>query len=413
MKKRKFLISLLAGILAAVMLLTLILSILPISASAKSSSEIRDEIDEMESKQQSIWSQMDELESKQNDNYSSMEEMVAYKDNIDQQVNLLNTEVDLINSQIRNYSLLIAENQEALDDAEANLNTLNEKNRERIRAMEEEGAISIWSVLFKANSFTDLVDRLNMVQEIQAADERRLEELDQAAQAVAEARTALEEERASLEESRLELAQAQEELDGKRAEADKVLTELNSKQQDLVAMYEQYEAMEAEISAQIAASEKEYTEAKKAEEEAARKENEANNSGSSSAPNTGGWVQPCSYTALTSAYGWRVHPITGRNSFHNGVDLANGQGTPIYAAKSGTVTTATYNGVYGYYVQINHGDGFSTLYGHMTHYVVSAGQSVSAGQLIGYMGSTGWSTGSHLHFTIYYNGDTVNPMNYI
>jgi murein DD-endopeptidase MepM/ murein hydrolase activator NlpD len=116
---------------------------------------------------------------------------------------------------------------------------------------------------------------------------------------------------------------------------------------------------------------------------------------------------------LASAYGWRTHPITGKQSFHNGVDLANVTGTPIYAAKSGTVTVATYNGVYGYYVQINHGDGFSSLYGHMTHYIVSVGQSVSAGQVIGYMGSTGWSTGSHLHFTIYYNGNTVNPMNYI
>ena len=115
----------------------------------------------------------------------------------------------------------------------------------------------------------------------------------------------------------------------------------------------------------------------------------------------------------TSTYGYRVHPITGNYSFHNGLDLASYQGTPIYASKSGTVTTATYNYAYGYYVTINHYDGFSTLYGHMTNYVVSEGDYVERGQVIGYVGSTGYSTGPHLHFTVYYNGSTVNPAAYI
>ena len=103
----------------------------------------------------------------------------------------------------------------------------------------------------------------------------------------------------------------------------------------------------------------------------------------------------------------------GYRKFHNGVDLANSQGTPIYAARSGKVTVATYGSTYGYYVTINHGDGYSSLYAHMTHYVVSKGDTVKKGQLIGYMGSTGRSTGSHLHFSIFYNGSSVNPMNYI
>ena len=102
-----------------------------------------------------------------------------------------------------------------------------------------------------------------------------------------------------------------------------------------------------------------------------------------------------------------------RARFHNGVDLAVAQGTPVYATKSGTVTTATFSSGYGYYVTINHGDGFSSLYGHMTRYVVSAGQTVTQGQVIGYVGTTGLSTGNHLHFTIFYNGSTVNPMGYI
>lgn len=400
MKNQKFWVSLLAGILAGVMILSLIFSIIPTNVYAKSSSEIKKEIDELEDQQMDIWIQMDELEAKQDDNWESTEEMVEQKNNIDQQINLLNIEIENINQQIQNYTLLIADNQVELDEAEAVLAELNEKNRARIRAMEEEGEISYWSVLFKANSFTDLIDRLNMIEEIQQADQRRMERLSQAADAVAQARESLAQEKSALEDSRQELAQAQSVLDEKRAQADAILTQLNAEQRELQALYEEYENLEHQLSAEIAQAEKEYTEQKKKEEEVSR-------------PSTGGWVRPCSYTALTSAYGWRVHPITGKDSFHNGVDLANVTGTPIYAAKSGTVTVATYNGVYGYYVQINHGDGFSSLYGHMTHYIVSQGQSVSAGQVIGYMGSTGWSTGSHLHFTIYYNGGTVNPMNYI
>ncbi len=401
MKNRKFLVQLMAGLLAGVMLLSLIFSILPVVAQAKSSSEIKEEIEALEDEQMSIWIQMDELEAQQDENWESIEEMVAQKDNIDQQINLLSTEIENINKQIRQYSLLIAANQTELDEAERVLEELSQKNKARIRAMEEEGKLSYWSVLFKANSFIDLIDRLNMIEEIQAADQRRLEELSQAADAVAQARETLAAEKAALEEVRLELDEAQAVLDEKRAQADAILTELNSQQRDLIALYEEYEDLESALSADIAQKEQEYTDAKKKEEEAARP------------PAAQGWVTPCAYTVLTSAYGWRIHPITGKESFHNGVDLANVQGTPIYAAKSGTVTVATYNGVYGYYVQINHGDGFSTLYGHLTHYVVSEGQNVSAGQVIGYMGSTGWSTGPHLHFTIYYNGGTVNPMNYI
>ena len=109
----------------------------------------------------------------------------------------------------------------------------------------------------------------------------------------------------------------------------------------------------------------------------------------------------------------RLHPVYGYYRMHNGVDMACPQGTPIYAARSGKVTTATYGTDAGYYVSINHGDGYASVYMHMTHYVVSAGQYVSQGQLIGYVGSTGASTGAHLHFGISKNGTYVNPMNYI
>lgn len=131
-------------------------------------------------------------------------------------------------------------------------------------------------------------------------------------------------------------------------------------------------------------------------------------------PSDAVWVTPVSGYTITSPFGMRVHPILGYEIMHNGIDMACSQGTPIYATRAGTVTTAAYQaGGAGYYVSINHLDGFSSIYMHMTHYVVSAGQSVSQGQLIGYVGSTGLSTGLHLHFGISYGGTYVNPLAYI
>ena len=459
MKNRNRLVSILAGLMAVIMLLTLLVGILPVSASAKSSKEIKEEIKALKGDQSAIWAELNALKGEQDANWESIEEMVEHKNNIDQQIGLLYTEIENINTQIRSYSELIAANQEELDAAEAKLAELNEKNKERIQAMEEEGEISYWSVLFKAKSFTDLIDRLNMMAEIHEADQRRMSELSDAANAVAEARTALATEKTALEDSRVALQESQAELDAKRAEADELLAELNKDKRALDAMEADYEAEEAELSAQIAAAEVEYTKALKAEEEARRKAEEerkrkeeeekkkqeaankkpgnsgsnnggsnnggsnnggSNNGGSNDSGSTGGgfvsgesWRRPCSWIKLTSPYGYRTHPTTGQWKFHNGVDLANNQGTPIYAARSGKVTVATYGGTYGYYVTINHGDGYSSLYAHMTHYTVSKGQTVKKGQIIGYMGSTGRSTGPHLHFSIFHNGSSVNPMNYI
>ena len=470
MKKQRRLVSILAGIMAAVMLLSLLVGILPVSASAKSSKEIKEEINALKGDRSSIWAQLSALEGEQDANWESIEEMVEQKNNIDQQIGLLYTEIENINAQIRSYSELIAANQEELDAAEATLQALNEKNKERIQAMEEEGQISYWSVIFKAKSFSDLVDRLNMMEEIHEADQQRMNELSEAANAVAAAREALAGEKAALEESRVELKESQAVLDEKRAEADALLAELNADKRALDQMEADYEAEEAALSAQIAAAEVEYTKALKAEEEARRKAEEerkrkeeeerkrkeeeerkrkeeeekkkqeqanknpdngdSNSSSSGDSDSSSGgssdnsssisgavpgekWGRPCSWKSLTSPYGYRIHPTLGVRKFHNGVDLANDQGTPIYAARSGKVTVATYGGTYGYYVTINHGDGYSSLYAHMTHYVVSKGQTVSKGQVIGYMGSTGRSTGPHLHFSVFYNGSSVNPMNYI
>ena len=123
------------------------------------------------------------------------------------------------------------------------------------------------------------------------------------------------------------------------------------------------------------------------------------------------WPAPDSHT-ITSYFGWRVHPITGTNKYHSGVDIGASYGSSVLAADSGTVILAGWNGGYGNCIVISHGNGITTLYGHLSSIIVSSGQSVSQGQTIGYVGSTGNSTGPHLHWEVAVNGSQVNPLNY-
>jgi murein DD-endopeptidase MepM/ murein hydrolase activator NlpD len=112
---------------------------------------------------------------------------------------------------------------------------------------------------------------------------------------------------------------------------------------------------------------------------------------------------------LTSGFGYRSDPFTGVRQHHNGLDMAAPQGTPIRAAMAGTVATTGYSNVYGNYVIINHGNGYQTLYGHLSKIAAKKGQWVNQGAPIGNVGSTGMSTGPHLHFTVYRNGKLINP----
>lgn len=127
---------------------------------------------------------------------------------------------------------------------------------------------------------------------------------------------------------------------------------------------------------------------------------------------TGSFRWPC-YGTITSYFGYRSSPTYGASSYHEGIDIANGTGTPIYASDGGTVTMSGWSGGFGYYIEIDHGNGYQSSYGHLSSMVVSAGEHVYKGQLIAYMGSTGISSGSHCDFRIYANGTPVDPLNYL
>lgn len=404
-------------ILAWVLLIAMAVSLYPTQVDAASSSEIRKQLNVLKDEKKALQEQIDAIRGQYKENENELLEMVNQKNIIDQEIALLLTQVDNINDQIASYSLLIANKQAELDEAEDALAYLSQKNKERIRAIEEEGKLSYWEVLFKANSFADLLDRLNMVKEIAASDKRRMEELSAAADAVTKAQEELAAEKAELELTQEELAQAQVLLEEKRVAADELVLELIATGEEFQMLLEQSEDEQDKLMKDIAAKEKELKQAEYREWMATYVPPTTRPSGgtkpSAQAPSSSGWVCPVPYYRLTSPFGMRKHPILGYNRMHNGVDMACAAGTPIYAAKSGKVTIAGWGGQAGNYVSINHGDGFASVYMHMTNYIVRAGQYVTTGQVIGYVGSTGLSSGPHLHFGISYNGTYVNPMAYI
>ena len=457
------------------MLLSLVPGLIPV-ARAASSSEIRNQINDLKDQQNQIRQGMQDLRDQYEKNEDEIADILARKALIDQEVFLLHSEIRNINEQISAFALLIADKQDEVDEAQAKYLALNREYRERIRAMEEQGTMSYWEVLFKANSFADLLDRLNMVQEIAAADRRRMMDLRDAADQVVLARESLQEEMQALENTRQELNATNETLEAKKKEAEETLAELVETGRKIDGLFAAFEEDEAAIMAEIAKMEQEYNNAKYQEwlahiatattattapatkptteptTEATKQTEPAETTNpeteetkapeateapevteapetteapeateapettappETTSPPAENWIRPCSYVLLTSPFGEREAPTEGASTYHQGVDLAGPEGTPIVAARSGTVTIATYSGTAGHYVTINHGDGYSSVYMHMTHYIVSPGQTVSQGQVIGYMGSTGVSTGSHLHFGIALNGVYVNPAYYV
>ena len=427
MNKRKNRISLFAGLLAAVMVLTLVLSILPTQANAASSSEIRKQINAKKEELAQIKEKIQQVQEEYEQNQNEILDIINQKNVIDQEIQLLNEQLLNINDQIKAFNILIADKQDELDTAEDRFNDLNEATKGRIRAMEEEGSLTYWEVLFKANSFSDLLDRMSMVEEIAEADKRRLQELSDAADEVDEAQAQLESEKADLEVTKKELDDTQVQLDEKRAEADKLVLELLARADELEALEAEFDEQKNQFLEEIAQKEKEYDQAKLAEWEAymatyvpptmGQAGTTGGNSGGSSGGGTGGtggaWLVPCNYTSITSPFGNRTSPTSGASSYHQGVDLDTGTGWTVVASRSGIVSVAGSNRSAGNYVQIDHQDGFRSIYMHLNSYSVSAGQIVSAGQTIGTTGSSGITTGDHLHFGISYNGVYVNPCAYV
>ena len=373
-----------------------------------SSSQLQDEIDKLQDQEEALRKKLDKLESKLLANTEAIADAVEQKDVLDQQIVLLHDQINNANDQIAGYTALIADKQAELDNVLIQQSQLQEKHKQRIRAMEERGKMTYWNILFRSTSITDLLDRLSMIQQIVDADQRNLSDLRRTSVVVLAVKDEMERNRTALDAAKATLDRSLEELETKRTEAEKLLQDLIAKGAEYEELMLKSEEKQDDLLIQLAQKKSTYN--RQAYEEWLKN----NMEGDAPAYYDDQWLTPLTKYKLTSPFGMRYHPILKRDRMHNGIDMAASANTPIYAARGGVVITASYqkDGA-GNYVQIDHGDGFRSIYMHMTRYVVAEGDFVAPGQVIGYVGSTGLSTGNHLHFGISLNGTYVNPLEYI
>lgn len=370
------------------------LAILPVSpALAVSQSEIdalEEQRDELKAEREGMQAEIDALKDEQAG-------VLEQKRILDEQNEVYRQELELIEEQVSLYTRLVEEKAAELEKAMAAEDEQLATYRQHVRAMEENGKYTYLSIIFGSRSLSELMSNLDMIGEIMEADKRIYDQYTAARENAEEIKAEYEATLEQLNDKQAEYEAEKAELEEKIAEASAMISQL---EEEISSNYELYlevlaqeEALEGDIQSMIAELERQ----------------EAANSITS----TGTYIWPLPGYSPGSAYGWRMHPIFHEMRFHAGEDIGAPSGTPILAADSGVATVIPDNGNgYGNYIMINHGGGRVTLYAHMSAFAISGGATVTQGQVIGYVGSTGNSTGPHLHFEVRVNGATTDPKQY-
>lgn len=419
-KKQKRMRSLLCIFLAILMVLSLVISVIPAMAVSQS------DIDELEEQKKRLEEQAEEQQKVIDDLVGSKARYVDRKLALDQQIELNKQEVELISAQIEIYDSMIEEKIRELEEAQAAEEEQSAQLRSRMRAMEETSNMSYIAILLEASSLTDLLSRAADITDIMHYD-KTLEESYMATRADVEAL------KADYESVHGQQQLIRTELESKQARLD---AQVKAAYELLASIDDLTEGAEAERQA-ITDEEKRLEEeidelmAELARQEAAQQAAQRPAGGGTTGGNTGGgggtisgigssqavnlsnltWPTPsCSY--ITSRFGPRNTGIPGASTYHQGLDIGAWTGASILASAAGTVEIAYYYGGYGNCILINHGGGVATLYGHCESIAVTTGQYVSQGQVIGYVGSTGVSSGPHLHYEVRVNGVLTDPAQY-
>ena len=408
MRKRK---AFAARLLCTLLCAALLGALSPAALAAVSESEI----EALRAKRDMIRAQRDEKQAEIDWLQSNAVDILVQKRALDERNMYTMQQINLNNEEIALYDQMIAEKQQEVLNAQAREQSQLDRYRARVRAMEENGTLNYLALILKANNLGELLTAMDDAGEIMQRD-RELED------DYIQARERTEELKGEYEAYRSEINGKQDEL---RREQEKLEQEIDEANQLLTGLYEDYTNRQAEI-AEIEAQEDATTEAlnalvakleaERAAEAAAAAAAAAQNggggqsSGGTIANSTGFFIFPvASYSYISSRFGERIHPITGELKNHNGMDIASNMGTAVYAADGGRVVLAEWYGGYGNCIMIEHANGYKTLYGHLSTIGVSEGQTVSQGETIGQVGSTGNSTGPHLHFEVYINGSRVDP----
>ena len=325
---------------------------------------------------------------------------------IESQVVLTEAQINASQELLDQYDQQIADKEREIQDLEEQQQAQLEEFYRQVRWMEETGSVSYLSILFEASSFQELLEYSMLITDIMEYSNRIINRLQATQDELAQARDELHASRNEQVIVQEELEDQKAELEERRAEQDELLRQIAASESKLAEEARLQAESEAKINKELKDAEAKYA-AQLAEIERKRKEEEARQLAQQANSGTWYWPLPGRYK-ISSLFGNRPDPFTGRPDNHTGTDIPASAGTPIYAANDGIVTTVNtnrYASTYGYYCIVSHGGGYATLYAHQSRApIVKEGQTVTRGQVIGYVGSTGRSNGNHLHFELRVNG---------
>ncbi|MBQ6845934.1 MAG: peptidoglycan DD-metalloendopeptidase family protein [Oscillospiraceae bacterium] len=428
MKKRtvRIICAVIAGLLVFTFLFTFITDIVANTPGAQAA----DTVDALNGKLAELAKDKEEIKKEISEIEKKKDSASAKKAALDEQIDVTQQEIDVLNQLIEVLDANILEKEAELEAAIELEAEQMENFLVRVRVMEEEGSISMLGIILSADSFTDMLTRIELVSDIVEGDKNLMKELAETRAKINADKLALDEDRAEQEKNRAELEGKRASLKQQYSDANSLIKELSADAKEYEKKYNEAEAAQEETKEEIKKileeqerkrkeeeeRKRKEAEAKKKKEEEERKKKESSDSkkGQTSSTYTGGTFRwPTKATYITSYYGRRSDPITKKSAFHTGIDIGTSLGSEIYAANSGTVIVAGWSQKgYGNYVVIDHGGGKATLYAHMHKIKTTKGAEVQKGDVIGLVGSTGYSTGPHLHFEILINGEHTNPMNY-
>lgn len=376
-----------AGILVIALLSSMIVSSLVYAGAAEDADELQDKLSSLEDEKAAVKERIAEL--------------TKQADDVEATRAALQSEIDLTKEEIATVEAYIERLQQQIDvkttELEAAEEALEQKEEEfalTVRTTYEQGDSSYLQVLLNSTSFSDLLSRMEIITAIMEDNKKTVAEYTAAKEDIEQKKEELQATQDSQKEYQENLSYKVDELAASEAEQAALAESIEAYKAESEAEYDRISSEMQEVSSQIAVL-------------------SAQAAAAGGVPYSGTFVWPTpSCTTTSSAYGYRVHPIYGTVKFHAGEDIPASYGAEILAAASGTVTTAGWVSGYGNYTVIDHGGGTMTAYGHQSSIIVSVGQYVEQGQVIGYVGSTGNSTGPHLHFEVYQNGSTVDPKSF-
>ncbi len=348
---------------------------------------VQEKINKASKEKQEALDKIKDAENKKND-------VVAQSEQLNREIDIIQTEIFEIDAIIADADEQIAEKEAEIAKYEENIELQNDEFKRVLRFMDETSTSSYIDLLLSSTSFSEFLTHLETINEITEHDMAIIDEMVSLKNSVEGAKAVIEARKAEKEEARVIAADKEGVLQTKLSEKEALTKSLEQDIEKYKQVYEEARRQEEALKASLAPSLSKSTDTVKY---------------------TGGvfcWPAP-SYTRISSPYGYRIHPVYKTKKFHSGIDLAAPGGTNILAAADGTVKMAGWNGGYGNCLVIDHGGGVSTLYGHAQRLLVSKGQTVKKGQVVALVGTTGTSTGNHLHFEVLLNGKTTDPMPYL